>query len=97
MLCFHRARRDVVCHVLTFGLTEAAPSGHKPKRRAHLLRKRGLSGGGFFDGAKKDAKGKHRRKAHYSLISLVVCQVMGGVDKIAKCGLSSTSAAVKLQ
>ena len=41
-----------------FIFPEAASSGHKPKRRAHLLRRRGLSGTGFFDGSKKDGKGK---------------------------------------
>lgn len=40
--------------------SEPASSGHKPKRRAHLLRKKALSGGTFFDGSKKDQSTKDR-------------------------------------
>lgn len=40
-----------------------ASAGHKPKRRAYLLRKRAFSTGTFFDASKKDSsdKGKKRK------------------------------------
>ena len=57
--------------ILPITFAEPASSGHKPKRRAHLLRKKALSGGTFFDGSKKDpsTKGSYGADCNFSQFS----------------------------